>query len=230
MLSGVPGVVAFAVAGRALDHRVVIGHTGRLVALRNAVDVGAERDHRLAAAPLGHPRGRDAGDAVLDGEAVVAQQLAQVALGLDLLEADLAEAEDHVVHLLAELEHRRRRDVGVEGGFQLGDPRVDGAAGAGAAAGGGAGAVGRWAWGTAASPIATAHRQCHRSGPHRCLRWADSTSRPSGHHHRHGWARVELRPNRNCARCGAGRSRAGRWSDTLACRDDQAPLPCLREP
>ena len=46
-----PGVVPFAVARRAFDHRIVIGDAGLLRRLRNAVDVRAEREHRLARAP-----------------------------------------------------------------------------------------------------------------------------------------------------------------------------------
>ena len=49
-----------------------------------------------------HERRRDAGDALLDREAVLLQDVDQVAVGLDLLEAQLAEAEDRVDHLLRE--------------------------------------------------------------------------------------------------------------------------------
>ena len=51
MLSGMPGVVAFAVPGRAFDDRIVVGDAGLLRRLRDAVDVRAERDDRLARAP-----------------------------------------------------------------------------------------------------------------------------------------------------------------------------------
>ena len=88
------GVVPFAVARRAFDDRIVIRDAGLLRRLRNAVDVRAQRDHRLARSPGRHERGRDAGDALLDGEAVLPQDVDQVRLRLDLLEAELAEAED----------------------------------------------------------------------------------------------------------------------------------------
>ena len=71
---------------------------------------------------LGHPRGRNAGDAGLDREAVLLEDAGEVLLGLEFLEAELAEAEDHVDHLLAEVEHRQH--VGADGLFQLHDPRV----------------------------------------------------------------------------------------------------------
>ena len=123
------GVVAFAVPRRALDERIVIRHARLLRALRDAVDVGPERNHRTSRAPLRDPGGWNAGHAILNDEAVVAQQLAEIALRLDFLEADLAEAEDHVVHLLAEVEHGRRRHVGIEQRLQLLHARIDGRGG-----------------------------------------------------------------------------------------------------
>ena len=65
------GVVPFAVTGRALDHRIVIRDARLLRGLGNAVDVGPERDHRLARSPGRHPRRRDARDPALDREAVL---------------------------------------------------------------------------------------------------------------------------------------------------------------
>ena len=65
MFSGCAGVVPLAVTGRAFDHRIVIRDARLLRRLRNAVDVGAERDHRLARSPRRDERGRNAGDAFL---------------------------------------------------------------------------------------------------------------------------------------------------------------------
>ena len=103
MFTRLSGVVPFAVAGRAFDHRLVIRDAGLLRRLRDAVDVGAERDDRLARSPRRHERGRNAGDAFLHGEAVLLQDVDQVAVGLELLEAQLAVAEDLVDHLLGEV-------------------------------------------------------------------------------------------------------------------------------
>ena len=118
-------VVAFTVARRAIDHRVVVRDARLLVALRDAVDIRAERDHRLAAAPRRHPRAGDTGHAVFHREPVLAQQAAEVFLRLELLKSDLREAEDHVVHLLAEIEHGRRRHVGIDERLELRHARVD---------------------------------------------------------------------------------------------------------
>ena len=101
-----PGVVALAVPGRAFDHRRVVGDAGLLRRLRDAVDVGAERDHRLARSPRRHERGRDAGDPLLHGEAVLLEHIDEVAVRLGLLEAELGEAEDGIDHLLGEDLHR----------------------------------------------------------------------------------------------------------------------------
>ena len=89
--------------GRALDHRLVIGDARLLRRLRDAVDVRAERDHRLARCPsvamnaVGMP--------AMPSSTVKPfffEDVDQVAVGLDLLEAELAEAEDRVDHLLRE--------------------------------------------------------------------------------------------------------------------------------
>jgi len=87
----------------ALDKRVEIGDAGLLRRLRDAVDVAAEGDDRRAGAPARHPGGGDAGDPFLDLEAVVAEDAGEVARGLDLLEAELAEAEDGVHDHLGQL-------------------------------------------------------------------------------------------------------------------------------
>ena len=65
--------------------------------------------------PRGHPRGRNPGDALLDREAVVTQDLHNELGRLDLLESELTEAEDLIDHLLGEL--RAAFDVG--DGFAL---------------------------------------------------------------------------------------------------------------
>src|SRR5207248_8666587 len=64
-------VVAFAVTGRAVDHRIVVGDARLLRRLRDPVDVGADRDDRLAGSPSGHPGRRNAGNTPLDAEAVL---------------------------------------------------------------------------------------------------------------------------------------------------------------
>ena len=81
------GVVAFAVARRAFDDRIVIRHAGLLRRLRNAVDVGAQRDHGLARSPCGHPRRGNARLAARDREAVLFEDTGQVLRRFNLLEA-----------------------------------------------------------------------------------------------------------------------------------------------
>ena len=100
------GVVALAVPGRAFDHRRVVRHPGFLRRLRDAVDVGAERDHRLPRPPRRHERGRDAGDALLHGEAVLLEHIDEVAVRLGLLKAELGKTEDGIDHLLGKDLHR----------------------------------------------------------------------------------------------------------------------------
>src|SRR5947209_4367834 len=97
------GVMTLAVAWRALDDRIVIRDTRLLRRLRNAVDVRADRDHRLATAPRRHPRRGDAGDAAFDLESVLFEDAREVFRRLDLLEAELAEAEHLIDDLLREL-------------------------------------------------------------------------------------------------------------------------------
>ena len=109
------GVVAFAVPWGTVDQRVAIGDARLLRALGDAVDVRAEGDHRLAAAPFGDPRRGDARDAARDPEAVLLEDAGEVARRLDLLKAQLAEAEHGVHHLLGQ----RRQAVDVGGGLLL---------------------------------------------------------------------------------------------------------------
>ena len=94
--------MAFAVTRSAFDQRIAIGDARPLGPLRDAVDVRAKGDHWLAAAPLGDPRGGDARGAARDPEAVLFEDAGEVARRLDLLEAQLAEAEHGVHHLLSE--------------------------------------------------------------------------------------------------------------------------------
>ena len=99
-------VMTFTVAGCAFDHRVVIGDAGFLRGLRDAIDVRAERNDRLARSPGRHPGGWDAGDAALNAEALFFEDVGQILRGLELLKAKLAEAEDHIIHDLGLLLHR----------------------------------------------------------------------------------------------------------------------------
>ena len=61
------------------------------------------------------------GDAALDGEAVLLEDAGQVLRRLDFLEAELAEAEDHVGHLLRH--HAHAVDVGGDAALQRVEPR-----------------------------------------------------------------------------------------------------------
>ena len=113
------GVVAFAVAGRALDDGLVPGDAGLLRSLRDIVDVRTQRDHRLAFAPGGQPGGRNAGDAALDLEAFLLQNSGEILGGFEFLEAQLAEAEDAVDHHLRLLLHAvdGAGEIGLNGGL-----------------------------------------------------------------------------------------------------------------
>ena len=97
-VQGHAGIVAFAVARRAFDHRLVPADAGLLRRLRDVVDVAAEGDHGLARSPTGHPRGGNAGDAALDFEALFFEDAGEVLGGFEFLEAQFAEAEDAVHH------------------------------------------------------------------------------------------------------------------------------------
>ena len=98
-------VVSLAVSRPAFDQRVAVGDAGLLRRLRDAVDVGAERNHRLAGSPARHERGRDAGDPLFDREPVLLQEVDQIAVRLLLLKAELTVAEDLIDHLLRERRH-----------------------------------------------------------------------------------------------------------------------------
>src|SRR5204863_643792 len=87
-----PRVVALAVPGCAVDDRIVKCDARLLRRLRDAVDVGAERDDRLARSPPRRPCRRNAGDAALNLEAVLLEDPGEVFRRLELLEAELGEA------------------------------------------------------------------------------------------------------------------------------------------
>src|SRR5260370_7028193 len=62
------GIVAFAVTRRPFDERLPIGDARLLRGFREAIDVAAERDHRMSEAPPRHPRGGNAPDPALARE------------------------------------------------------------------------------------------------------------------------------------------------------------------
>ncbi len=100
-------VVSLAVARAVLDQRVPVGDAGLLGGLRKTVDVTHDADHRLAAAPGRNVAGRHAGAAGLDIEPLLGQDPGDVLHRPELLEAELAERENRVDHLLRQLLHRR---------------------------------------------------------------------------------------------------------------------------
>ena len=101
-VNGHAGVVAFAVAGSAINDGIVVGDAGLLRRARDAINIGDERDDGLAAPPRRHPGRGDSGDASLDAEAVLLENAGNVARGLEFLEAELAVAVDLIHHLLGE--------------------------------------------------------------------------------------------------------------------------------
>ena len=98
-----PRVVSLAVSGCPHDERIAIRHPWFLRCLRNTVDIGPQRDDRLARTPGCHPRTGYAGDTVLYLEPVLLENIGDVSLGLELLEPELGEAEHAVDHLLGEV-------------------------------------------------------------------------------------------------------------------------------
>src|SRR5262249_17361641 len=77
--------------------------TGLLRGLRDVVDVRSEGNDRLARSPARHPAGGNAGEVFLNRKAVLPQDAGQVLRRLELLEPELREAEDLVVHALDHL-------------------------------------------------------------------------------------------------------------------------------
>lgn len=116
------GVVPFTVSGSAGNQRIVVGDAGLLGRLRDAVDVGPEREHGLTRSPARHERGGNAGDPLLHREPVLPEDVDQVPIRLDFLEPELAEAEHGVHHLLREDLHAVHFGGGI--GLQLLDPRI----------------------------------------------------------------------------------------------------------
>ena len=99
------GVVAFAVAGRAFDDRIVTGDAGLLRGLRNIVDIGAERDHRLASP---HDATHAVGMPAMP-RSILKPSFSRMPVrylrGFEFLKAELAEAEDAIDHHLRLLLH-----------------------------------------------------------------------------------------------------------------------------
>ena len=105
-----PGVVPLAVARRALDHRIVSRR--RRASATPAECRRCPSRARAPACPIPSVAMNAVGMpaiAFLHGEAVLLEDVDQVAVGLDFLEAELAEAEDLVDHLLREASACRRR-------------------------------------------------------------------------------------------------------------------------
>ena len=117
------GVVAFAVARRAFDQ------SARARPRRASARPAGCRRYREPSEITGlpdpqgrHPRGRNAGDAALDLEALFFQDAGEVFRGFELLEAQFAEAEDAVHHDLRLLLHAvdLAGQIGLHGGFFFG--------------------------------------------------------------------------------------------------------------
>ena len=94
--------MAFPVARRAFNDRIVISDSRFLRSARNAVDVGDERDDRFAAPIGGDPRGGNACNAMLDVKPVLLEDAGDVPRRFVFLEAQFAEAKNFVHHLLRE--------------------------------------------------------------------------------------------------------------------------------
>ncbi len=116
------GVVTFAVARRAFDHRLVPAHARLLRRLRDVVDIATQRDHRLARSPTRHPGRGNSGDAALDLEAFLLEHAGEVFGGFEFLETQFAEAEDAIHHDLRLFLHGvdLAGEVGLHGSFFLG--------------------------------------------------------------------------------------------------------------
>src|SRR3569832_508346 len=109
-------------ARRSLHKLQIARDTGNLRRLRNAIEIGAERDHRLARAPGRHPRGWNARHTLAHGEAVLLEDAADVLRRLEILKAELTDAEDLIDELLREL--RARIDVAHCLGLERGEPGI----------------------------------------------------------------------------------------------------------
>ena len=116
-------VVALTVSRSTLDQRLAIRDPRHLRRLRDAIDVAAERDHRAARSPPRDPAARDARHPQLDLESLPFEDAGDVALGFELLEPELAEAEQAVDHLLDE--DAAAVDVAAHLVLETLEPRVD---------------------------------------------------------------------------------------------------------
>src|SRR3546814_9959383 len=85
-----------AMAGRARNDGLVLGHTGGLAVVGVGVVFGVEGDDRRTAAACGEEGGREAGDAALDRESAPLQQASHQRRRLMLLHPRLGEAENAV--------------------------------------------------------------------------------------------------------------------------------------
>ena len=110
MISACPALCPSPWPGRAGHQFLARDDARRLVRARQAVDVGAERDDRMARPVPCDPRRWHAGHRPLHVESFAHQHVGEVALRLDFLEPQLAIAEQLIDHLLRE--HAPRFDVG----------------------------------------------------------------------------------------------------------------------
>src|SRR6476646_5468341 len=92
--------MAFSVSRRAFNDRIVISDSRFLRSARNTVDIGNERDDGFAAPIGGYPRVGNACDALLDMKPIFSKDARDVAGGFVFLEAQFAETENFVHHLL----------------------------------------------------------------------------------------------------------------------------------
>src|SRR5262245_66344652 len=87
------------------DDGIVVRDSRFLRSLWNSVDITAQRDDRLAGSPGCGPRGRYSRDPFLDLEAILLEDIDQIAGSLELLKAKLTVAEDLIDHLGREILH-----------------------------------------------------------------------------------------------------------------------------
>src|SRR5579859_841850 len=114
-VDGHAGIVSFAVAGCAFNEGSVVRDAGFLRSARNAVFVGDEGDDGFSAAVRRDPGGGNAGNSLFDLEAVFFENAGDVFRGFDFLEAQFAETENLIDHLL----RKRLQFFGFFGRFVL---------------------------------------------------------------------------------------------------------------
>jgi hypothetical protein len=112
---GLTGIMALAMARRALDDRLPPGYARHLRGFRNAVDVRTERNDRLAVSPRRPPRRRYSGHASFDREAVFLEDSGEIPLRFEFLEAELGKGKKAVDDFLCQPGH----SVDFSGGFGL---------------------------------------------------------------------------------------------------------------